>query len=142
VLCYLENPELAAAELARLLRPGGIGFISVEAWPGGLLSARDTSASEVTRVIESRTLHRPGDLFVRYFDRGALECLVTGAGLELVALRSHHHALEGPWSTVIADLDIGRATDEAEILRLEQALGADSEIGELGRGWLAIARKP
>ncbi|MFN7955848.1 MAG: class I SAM-dependent methyltransferase, partial [bacterium] len=141
VCCYLEEPGSAVAELARVLRPGGIACVSVEAWPGGLLAARGLDPDELARALDGRVLHRPDDLFVRYFDSRALEALLVDAGLEPVALVSHHHVLEGPWS---ATLDPERAltpADRAALLALEGRLAADPALGSCGRGWLAVARK-
>ncbi len=141
VWCYLEEPRTAATELVRVLKPGGLAFVSVEAWPGGLLAARGLDPAELLQALESRVLHRPDDLFVRYFDAHALETLLEEAGLETLALTSHHHVLEGPWSAAVdRELTLARA-NRGELLALERALAHDRSVGELGRGWLAVARK-
>ncbi len=141
VWCYLEEPRAAATELARVLRPGGFAFVSVEAWPGGLLAARGLDPAELTQALASRVLYRPDDLFVRYFEAHALVALLDEAGLETVALTSHHHVLEGPWSAALdPELTLVPA-NRPGLLALERALANDGSVGSLGRGWLAVACK-
>ncbi len=142
VLCYLEEPLRGARELARLVRPGGLAFVSVEAWPGGLLAVPDLGPGELASAMREHTIHRPDDLFVRYFDRDELVRMLSSAGLETLELVSHHHVLEGPWRSVLEQLDLGRADHRDQVAALETRVSDDPTLSTFGRGWLAIARKP
>lgn len=142
VLCYLEQPLQGARELARLVRPGGLVVVSVEAWPGGLLAVPDLGPGELANAMRSHTIHRPDDLFVRYFDRDELGRMMSEAGLQLVGLVSHHHVLEGPWRSALEQLDLGRADHRGQVAALETRASSDPTLSRFGRGWLAIARKP
>lgn len=142
VLCYIEEPLAAMRELARLLRGGGLAIVSVEAWPGGLLAVPDLGADELAMALRDRTLHRPDDLFVRYFDRAAVERLLVGGGLEPLCITSHHHVIEGPFRAVLDEFDLARADHRQRVQALEDAAHRDPVLAPLGRAWLALARKP
>ena len=48
LLCYLPDPQSTARRLASMLAPGGSLIVSVEAWPGALLTdSTGLSADEV-----------------------------------------------------------------------------------------------
>ncbi len=138
VLCYLEQPERALAEIERVVRPGGVVALSVEAWPGGLLAARDVPSGEIERALATRVLHRPGDLFVRYYGASELETLERAAGLDDVTVAGHHFVLEGPLGAALDGLDISDPAAVATILDLEERLSADVSCGALARAVLAI----
>lgn len=142
VLCYLEDPLGAARELTRLIRPGGLAIVSVEAWPGGLLAVPELRADELAVALHDRTLHRPDDVFVRYFDREAIDQLIEDAGLEALEIVSHHHVLEGAWSGVLHEMDLARAEHRARIVALEETCSREGRLDSVGRAWLVVARKP
>ncbi|HUZ20600.1 MAG TPA: class I SAM-dependent methyltransferase [Acidimicrobiales bacterium] len=96
VLEHLVEDEVVAAELARVLAPGGLLAVSVpRAWP------------ELVNWALSRQYHEVDGGHVRIYRRSQLRRRLERAGLRLV--RSHHaHALHSPYWWLRCLVGVGR----------------------------------
>lgn len=143
LLCYLPDPLPVTRALARHLRPGGTLVMSVEAWPGALLSdPSGLGEVDLTEVLSSRTLSVPGDRWVRASDRQEAGAILKTAGLELVSIVGTHYLPDGPLSALLDPDRAGQPREQARVGELEDTLRADPNFSALPRAWLAVARAP
>ncbi len=131
VLNYVERPKAVMANLLRVLRPGGVLLVSVEARWGWAMAA-DAHAGSIEGFF-SGTVHIPGDVWVRTYTEQSLTALL--APLELLALQRSHYAFSGPFELASGRLSL------AEALTLERRLRAHPISRPLNRAWMAVARK-
>lgn len=130
VLNYVESPARVLAEVRRVLRPGGVLLLSVEArwgWP----LATDVSPGSLGQV-GGETLHLPGDRFVRTYDEPALRALLADWTVE--AFVPTHYVLGGPFEAAAGPLDL------ASLLAAEARLRAHPVYAPLNRAWTVVAR--
>lgn len=138
--CTFPDKETAAAQLARVLRPGGrIGLSDVTLSPGGLPPELTGLAGWVACLADARPLE-------------AYAALLADAGLETVTVERHDHALTAMIEQIqarlaalrmvarttpaLAGVDFGRALEMAG-----QAFLA-AEQGSIGYGLLVARRSP
>ncbi len=143
LLCYLEDPVRIARQLSERLRPGGHLIVSVEAWPGALLSDQDAivEPADLRSAMAEGILAVEGDRWVRAVDAAELESILQNAGLEVLWTEGRHYLPDGPLSGC---LDLERLAEPGyvdEIVELEQLLAEDKSLASLPRAWIAAAQK-
>ena len=139
VLCYVEDPARILDRLARLLRPGGVLLLSVEArWGWGL--SLDAPAA-IEQWLSGDRLHLPGDRMVQTYDEAGLRALLSG--WEILDLRPTHYTWSGPFELLARDLG-GPDDPDARLdalLDLEERLRNHPIAAPLHRAWTAVARR-
>ena len=142
LLCYLPEPDKTARRLASTLRPGGRLILSVEAWPGALLSARDSlTPRELALACVERKLSLPGEYWVHPMEPDELAAILDRVGLELLQLDGIHFFADGPLADQVVLKQVGDPDYDRELFGLEEALRADPAFNGLSRAWLAVAQK-
>jgi len=143
LLCYLADPASVARSLATRLKPGGHLVVSVEAWPGALLT--DLHAARkvgLERCLQDRVLAVPLDRWVHPFDEEELASILEGAGMEVLFIHGTHYLPDGPMMDMIDPSLVGTPDYDTEVLRLEALLRNDPALSSCARAWLAVARAP
>jgi SAM-dependent methyltransferase len=123
VLCYVEDPLAVLAEIRRVLRPGGLLLLSVEAREGAQ-QIRDALPMDAHGV-----QHLPGDRWVQTYTEDGLRALLKG--WEVLSLEPSHFVLSGPLDHTAAGQDL------AGILELEHQA---RQAGRAHRAWQAVLR--
>jgi len=137
--CTFPDKQAAAAELARVLRPGGrIGLSDVTLSPGDLPPELLGLAGWVACLADARPLEE-------------YATLLDDAGLEAVTLERHDHALITMIEQVRARLSALRSVarsssalrgvDFGQALELTEQAAAAAQRGYVGYG-LLVARRP
>jgi len=142
LLCYLPDPARTASRLAGLLGAGGHLVVSVEAWPGALLSdPSGISVEQLSEALHRRELAVPDDRWVRPIDAPDLEAILQSAGLEVLSVGGTHYLPDGPLMPL---LDLARLPDPGyrrRVVELEGLLRDDPGLAPLPRAWVAVARR-
>jgi SAM-dependent methyltransferase len=136
--CTFPDKAAAAAEFARVLRPGGrVGITDVTAVRTELPSALTTLAARIACIADARPLTGYADL-------------LTGAGLRMQTTERHDNALLRMIDQIEARLTLVRVTarPQAEALGIDfdqvpavLAAAREAAAGALGYG-LLVAQKP
>ena len=138
LICYLGDPARELKRLARVLRPDGLLFVSVEGLLGGLAASGAPTPDAAVRALAGDPVLVENDRYVTYFDRARLNALLADAGVRPVAVRESHFFAEGVfWQSV----DDDRLADPAycdEIARLDGLCGQSAAMRGLGRVLAAI----
>ncbi|MCK6506259.1 class I SAM-dependent methyltransferase [Myxococcota bacterium] len=131
VLCYVEDPAAVLDRVRRLLKPGGVLLLSVEArW--GWAMAQDAHEGTIDAFLGDGIVHEPGDRWVRTYTKEALRELLAGWKVEEIF--PTHYAHSGPFELSAGPMEV----DDA--LALEARLRAHPVSGPLNRAWAVIAR--
>lgn len=131
VLCYVEDPKTVLRNLLKILKPGGMLLISVEARWGWAMAA-DAQPGTIDGFFTG-SVHVPGDVWVRTYTEDDFRSLLSP--LQLVTLQPSHYALSGPFELASGPLPL------TEALALEDRLRAHPVSRPLNRAWMACARK-
>ncbi len=134
VLCYVEDPVKVLANVHRVLRPGGVLLVSVEARWGWAMAA-DAHEGSIENFFGTGVVHVPRDRWVQTYEEQGLRDILEAAGFVIEALQPSHYAMSGPFEQAAGPLDV----DEA--LALEARLRAHPVAGGLNRAWMVVARK-
>jgi SAM-dependent methyltransferase len=143
VVNHVPRPERAAAELRRVLAPGGRVALAMWGPPErvpflGLFDAAMRAAG-----VRAADALPPGPAAFRFADTDELRTLLVGMGLERVEVREHelHHAVagadelwEGVQSGSVRTAAQLRALDDDERARVRSALGELLEERRAGGG--------
>jgi SAM-dependent methyltransferase len=89
VLEHLRSPETAVAELARVLRPGGLLVVGVPVFPPGIRHLRRLAADLARRCGRGGSHHQT-------FGRASIERLVASAGFAVERCRGFRILSGGP----------------------------------------------
>lgn len=141
LLCYLDYPDKAATELARVCKPGGIVAFSVENKAGAILGDANLSFEEISSLAETDTLCVPGYGFTRYYTRESARALAEDAGLRVVEVTGCHFVADGPFNASATEGALADPLKRARAREIERICREDSIIGKLGRAWLVVAEK-
>ncbi|MCB9760854.1 MAG: class I SAM-dependent methyltransferase [Alphaproteobacteria bacterium] len=132
VLCYVEDPAAALAQVRRVLKPGGVLLCSVEArW--GWAAALDAASGTLDALLGDGVVHVPGDRWVRTFTEPDLRALL--ADFEILACVPTHYIPSGPFELAGGGLDLDG------VLAWEARLRERPETAHLNRAWTAVARR-
>ncbi|MGM0579009.1 MAG: class I SAM-dependent methyltransferase [Myxococcota bacterium] len=142
LLCYQRDPEVAIAELSRVMRPGGLLFLSVEGRFGGVLQDASLDPSSARRILDGEPLHRQRDVYVRHYTPDGLRDLVTDAGLESLLVAGCHYVPDGPLDRLVDWERLADPVHRTEIVELEHRCAADPVMAPLARAWVGVARRP
>ncbi len=133
VLNYVEDPAQVLANIARVLRPGGVLLLSVEAKYGWAASL-DAGAGSLAALFEDGPVFLERDRFVRTFGDDDLRALLSG--WEVLDLIPTHYATSGPFETAAG------ATTLEELLPWERRCREHSLTAPWNRAWTVAARRP
>lgn len=128
VLCYVPDPVAVLQEIRRVLNPGGLLLLSVEAREGTALS-RDAAPGEMS---EDDVIHVPGERWVQTYTEEGLRDLLTG--WEILDLEPSHYVLSGPLEERAEGLEL------PDIRQLEKEAKRDPSTRSLNRAWTAVVR--
>jgi SAM-dependent methyltransferase len=134
VLCYCEDAPRVVANLARVVRPGGLLLCSVEARWGWAMAADAAPGSLPELFREDGLVHVAGDRWVRTFDEAQLRALLEPAFV-IEVLRPSHYTFSGPFETAAGELSF------EETLAMEARLRAHPVLSGLNRAWIVVARR-
>lgn len=133
VLNYVEDPRRVLAEVARVLRPGGVVLGSVEArW--GWAASLDAEAGTLPALWGDGVVHVPGDRWVHTWDAAELRALL--AGWEILRLVPTHYVVSGPFEVAAGSLAL------TDVLDAEARLRAHPVAGPWNRAWTFALRRP
>ena len=142
VFCYLSDPERGFREAARVLRPGGVLFASVES-PVGALPLGERHSREAIAAIQGRTEQAiENDTWVQYFTPERLRDVCRTVGLVAERIVGTHFLTDGPMHHLVEVERLGDPAYEAALIELERHLAVSPRWGNAGRAWLLVARKP
>ena len=133
VLCYVEDPARVIQGVRKLLRPGGLFLMSVEARYGWALSS-DVYEGTIDAFLSDGVVHVPGDRWVRTYTEDSVKACLSE--MEVLEIVPSHYAYSGPFENAAGPLGVEQAL-ALEIRLREHAIGRN-----LNRAWMAIAREP
>ena len=126
-----------------MLAPGGSLILSVEAWPGALLTdSTGLSLADLTGVLQERVLAEENERWVRVVDASDQGAILRGAGLEVVQVAGTHFVPDGPLMSLLDVAKLGEERYTEEVVRLEALLRDDEALGAIPRALLGVAVKP
>jgi SAM-dependent methyltransferase len=132
VLCYVSDPMAVLNNIRRVLRPGGMLLVSVEAQYGWAMST-DVADDTLEDLLTEGIVHVPRDRWVRTYDEARFRALLQG--WEIVTFLPTHYVLSGPF-----ELSAGEEADMDKIRDWEARLRAHPITGPLNRAWTAVVR--
>lgn len=141
LLCYLPDPAAVLRALHPLLTPGAPVVVSVEAWPGSLITDPSGLSTGDTDALDSHTLHEPGARWVHAYERDELASLLSASGFEVLAIEGSHYVLDGPLGALADPSRLDGGDYDAALLALEDRLREHPSLCALPRAWLAVARR-
>jgi len=141
-LSYVAEPDAALRRIVRVVKPGGLIAISVEGGPGGLAVGGANDPRELLAACRGEPLVRPGERWVRYFDRPRLAALLAGGGLAGAEIVGSHYFGEGPFWQAIDDARLADPAYVDAVLAAEDACRADPVIAPWARVFAAAGRRP
>jgi len=142
VFCYLSTPTDGMAEAARVLRPGGLLFASVESPIGSLEPHVRHSRDAINDALIRDRLAIENDVWVRYFTPDTLREDMESVGLQVDAVIGTHYLPDGPMHHLV-DVDrLGEPDYETALIELERLLQESKTWKDAARAWVVVARKP
>ena len=133
VLCYVEDPKATLDGIAKLLKPEGLLFGSVEArW--GWASSLDVAAGTLKALLENGVVHVPHDRWIQTYTEESLRELLDG--WEILYLIPTHYIPSGPFEAAAGELSL------MEIFDLEAQLRSRGQTTHQHRAWMFVARPP
>ena len=133
VLNYVEDPAQVLANIAQVLRPGGVLLMSVEAKYGWAASL-DAGAGSLAAFFEDTPVFLECDRFIRTYGEDELRALL--AGWEILSFEPTHYATSGPFETAAG------ANTLAELLPWEKLCREHPLTAPWNRAWTVAARMP
>jgi len=140
LLCYLPEPAQVLADARQLMKPGAPLIVSVEAWPGALLTDPGPLDAAAPDPLRTHTLHDPDGRWVHAYERAELARLLDDAGFDVRVIHGTHYVLDGPLGAFADPSRLDGAAYDDALLGLEQRLRDDPSLGGVPRAWLAIAQ--
>lgn len=132
VLNYVEDPAAVLANIAKVLEPGGVVLLSVEAKYGWAASL-DAGAGSLAAFFEDSPVFLERDRFVRTYGEDELRELL--AGWEILSFLPTHYATSGPFETAAG------ANTLAELLPWERKCREHPLTAPWNRAWTVAARR-
>lgn len=133
VLNYVSDPDRILDGVARILKPGGKLFVSVEArW--GWAAALDVPPGTLQALLEDGEVHKPGDVWVHTYEGDELRELLSNHFAVEVLLPTHYIP-SGPFELAAGEVDL------PEVLELEAQLREHPRTAHLNRAWMAVATR-
>ncbi len=142
VFCYLSEPRTGIAEAARVLRPGGWLFASVESPIGALEPHIRHSREAINQALTHDHRAIENDMWVRYFTPDSLRAEVESVGLEVEAVIGTHYLPDGPMHHLVDVERLGESGYETALIELERLLQDSQQWQDAARAWVVVARKP
>ncbi len=136
VLCYVPDLAGALAEVHRVVKPGGMLLLSMEARYGWALSADAPQGSLDAALSDDGILDTGGERWVRTMSDEDLREALDAAGFDVVDLRPSHWLPDGPLEGVMAE-----EMSLEELVEAETRCAAHPVFGPLHRLWLVAARR-
>lgn len=130
VLCYVEDPVAAVRAVHRLLKPGGVFLVSVEA-RYGWAAALDAAEGSLGALFGDGVVDVPGDRWVRTYTEDDLRDLL--GVFQRVEILPTHYASSGPFEAAAG------ARTLAELLYWEERCAAHPLTRPWNRAWTAVA---
>ena len=141
LLCYVENPEKAMRELARVLKKGGLLFFSVENKFGALTSERFVTENNFMDVFKKNKLAVNNEVYVRYFSQADVRVLIKKAKLGTLCIAGCHYAADGIFGHLAEKADLKNAHSRKRLLDIEKFCRKNKSLEPFARAWGAVARK-
>jgi SAM-dependent methyltransferase len=132
VLNYVEDPAAVVANIQRVLAPGGVLLLSVEAEHGWAASL-DAGPGSLAAFFEGGPVFLERDRWIRTYSERDLRALLEG--WEILMIEPTHYATSGPFETAA-----GVDTVE-ELLVWERRCAEHPLTKPWNRAWTVAARK-
>jgi ubiquinone/menaquinone biosynthesis C-methylase UbiE len=142
VFCYLSDPGAGFREAARVLRPGGRMFVSVESPIGSLEPSVEHSAEDLEKALQTTERAVEGDVWVRYFSATSLRESLEEAGLVVEMICGTHYLPDGPLHHLVNFERVGDPAYDQSLIQLERLLEQSATWQNRARSWVGVARKP
>jgi SAM-dependent methyltransferase len=136
VLCYIDEPLKALQALTKLLKPGGVLLISVEARFGWAASSDASAATLKSALTEESIIDLPGEMWTQTYSQEQLTDLLQQAGLQVQTLVPTHYIPDGPLENAAPE-----GLDLDTLLELEEQCRQHPIWAPLNRIWTAVASK-
>jgi len=133
VLNYVEDPAQVLDRIARVLRPGGMLLLSVEA-KNGWAASLDAGPGSLAAFFDDSPVFLERDRFVRTYSEQDLRSLLVD--WEILEILPTHYATSGPFETAA-----GAHTLE-DLLPWERKCREHPLTAPWNRAWTLVARKP
>jgi SAM-dependent methyltransferase len=133
VLNYVEDPAVVVANIARVLEPGGVLLLSVEA-KYGWAASMDAGAGSLGALFDDSPVFLERDRWIRTYSEDDLQALLEG--WEILEIIPTHYATSGPFE------DAAGANTIAELLPWEKRCREHPLTAPWNRAWTVAARKP
>ena len=141
LLCYLDDPQKTARELARVCRPGGIVAFSVENKTGAILGGSNFSCKEIDVLLNSNEMRIPGDLYVKYYTSKSAAALAARAGLRVECVMGCHYLADGPFHALATEPALADHTKRKRFHIIEEMLRSMDLLNKFARAWLVVGIK-
>jgi SAM-dependent methyltransferase len=141
VFCYLSTPRDGMAEAARVLRPGGWLFASVESPIGSLEPHVQHSRDALDEALKLDRQAIEDDMWVRYFTPDTLREEIQSVGLEVEAIIGTHYLPDGPMHHLVDIERLGEPAYESALIELERLLQDSNQWKDAPRAWVVVAKK-
>ncbi|MBN1336573.1 MAG: class I SAM-dependent methyltransferase [Deltaproteobacteria bacterium] len=132
VACYVEDPEALVEAATRVLKPGGVLCLSVEATLGWA-AAPGVAPGTLGALLDGGPVSAWGDRWVRTYDEAAVRALLHD--FEILELAPTHYAVGGPFEAAAG------AGDFPTLLDWEARCRAHPITRPWNRAWTVLARK-
>jgi SAM-dependent methyltransferase len=142
LLCYLDEPTRAAAELARVCRPGGVVAFSVENKAGAIFGDPHIEAGDISALLTCNELVVPEYIYVNYHTADAAAALAVMAGLEIRLVAGCHFLADGPFHALATEEMLANPQKRTRAHAVENACREHAWLRRFARAWLVVAQKP
>lgn len=141
LLCYVNVPEKAMRELARVLKKGGLLFFSVENKLGALASERFVTENNFISAYTKNRLSVKNEVHVNYFTKNNAALLIKKAKMGTLFIAGCHYTADGIFGHLAQKADLKNAHSRKRLLEIEKFCRKNKSLAPFARAWAAVARK-
>ncbi len=141
LLCYVNAPEKAMRELARVLKKSGLLFFSVENKLGALASERFITENNFISAYTKERLSVKDEVHVNYFTEKDTAALIKKAKMGTLLIAGCHYTADGIFGHLAQKTDLRNASSRKRLLEIENFCRKNKSLAPFARAWAAVARK-